>query len=203
MSAPKLPHQTRPLVFPLLALCFGMVLSASCQAAEWTVPELMHLLLLQKTSKASFTEKKYMAILDKPVESSGELFFEAPGKLEKRTLKPHQESMLLDGDKLTLSLQGKRPLSLRLQEHPEMAALVESIRGTLSGDQSALEKNYSIVLTGVQGKWHMVLTPTQKPLAKIVRQIQIEGASADIKGIAFDQADGDRIEMTISRTPTP
>jgi outer membrane lipoprotein-sorting protein len=181
----------------LLASFIGMILSASSYAGDWALPELMHLLAQKKSGKAVFVEKKYIGILDKPLESSGELSFDAPDRLEKRTLKPRPEAMLLDGDKLTLTLHEKRPLNLRLQDHPEVSALVESIRGTLSGDQAALEKNYAIDLTGTQGKWQLTLTPVQKAVAKVVRQVNIGGADANIKTITFDQVDGDRFEMTI------
>lgn len=185
---------------PLCALLVGLFFCANSYAADWTVPDLMHSLAQNKSGKARFVEKKYIGILDKPLESSGELSFESPNRLEKRTLKPRPESMLLDGDKLTVTLYEKQPLYLRLQDYPEVAALVDSIRGTLSGAQATLEKNYAIELAGSQGKWQLTLTPVQKALLKVVRQIKIAGADAEIKTIAFDQADGDRIEMTISTT---
>lgn len=187
----------------LFALCIGMVMCASSYAGEWTLPDLMHLLAQNKSGKASFAEKKYIGILDKPLESSGELSFDAPDRLEKRTLKPRPETMLLDGDKLTLTMYEKRPLNLRLQDHPEVAALVESIRGTLSGDQAALEKNYAIDFKGVPGKWQLTLTPVQKAVAKVVRRVHIGGADANIKTITFDRVDGDRFEMTISKVVSP
>ena len=187
----------------LFAAFIGMILCASSYAGDWALPDLMQSLAQKKSSKASFVEKKYMAILDKPLESSGELSFEAPDRLEKRTLKPRPEAMLLEGDKLTLILHDKRPLNLRLQDHPEVAALVDSIRGTLSGDQAALEKNYTLDFTGGQSKWKLTLTPLQKAVAKVVRQIHIGGADANIKTITFDQADGDRQEMTIAKVVTP
>lgn len=176
----------------------GMALSFNAYAADWALPDLMHALAEKKSGKASFTERKFIGILDKPLVSSGELSFEAPKRLEKHTLKPRPESMLLDGDKLTLALYEKQPLYLRLRDHPEVAALVESIRGTLSGDLATLEKNYAIEFSGVQSKWLLTLTPVPKALIQVVSQIQIGGADANIKTIAFDQADGDRIEMTIS-----
>jgi hypothetical protein len=203
MSSADMPLRTflrRPQLFTAF---IGMVLCASSYAAEWALPDLMHLLAQQKSGKASFVERKYISILDKPLESSGELSFNAPDRLEKRTLKPRPESMLLDGDKLTVTLHEKRPLDLRLQDHPEVAALVESIRGTLSGDQAALEKNYAIDFTGVPGKWQLTLTPVQKAVVKVVRQIHIGGADANIKTITFDQVDGDRFEMTISKIVAP
>lgn len=181
----------------------GLFISAAAHAAEWTLPDLMNLLAQQKSGKASFVEKKYISFIDKPLESSGELSFEAPDRLEKRTLKPRLESMLLEGDKLTVSMFEKRPLNLRLQDHPEVAAMVESIRGTLSGDLTALEKNYAVEFSGVPGKWQLTLTPVNKAVAKVVRKVQLGGADANIKTISFEQTDGDRLEMTISRVVTP
>ena len=185
------------------AFAAGLLLAASATAADWGLPDLMQALAQQKSGKATFTEKKYIGILDKPLESSGELSFEAPDRLEKRTLKPRLEAIVLDGDKLQVSLADKRNINLRLQEHPEVAAVVESIRGTLSGDQAALEKAYSVEFSGQPAKWQLRLTPQQKAVAKVVRQIHISGADANIRSIVFDQADGDRWEMTVSKVVAP
>lgn len=181
----------------------GLVVCASSYAGDWVLSDLMHLLAQKKSGKANFVEKKFIGILDKPLESSGELSFDAPDRLEKRTLKPRQESMMLDGDKLTVTMHEKRPLYLRLQDHPEVSALIESIRGTLSGDKVALERNYTVDLNGVQAKWQLTLLPMHKDVTKVVRKIQISGIDADIKTITFDQADGDRFEMTISKVVSP
>ena len=199
MSNADMPLPTRFFQPKLFAALFGMFLSASSYAADWRLPDLMHLLAEKKSGKASFVEKKYVGILDAPLESSGELSFEAPDRLEKRTLKPRPESMLLEGDKLTLTMHEKRPMNLRLQDHPEISALVDSIRGTLSGDQVSLEKNYAIEFSGVQGKWQLTLRPVQKAVAKFVRQVHIAGADANIKTITFEQTDGDRFEMKIAK----
>ena len=198
MNSADMPLPFLPRRAPIFAAFIGLVLCASSYAADWGLPDLMHSLAQKKSGKASFTERKFISILDKPLVSSGELSFEAPNRLEKHTLKPRPESMLLDGDKLTVHLYEKQPLYLRLQDHPKVAALVESVRGTLSGDQATLEKNYAIEFSGAQGKWLLTLTPVPKALTQVVRQIQIAGADANIKTIVFDQADGDRIEMTIS-----
>jgi outer membrane lipoprotein-sorting protein len=197
----QLPKFLRPR--QLFTVFTGIFLCVSCHAGDWALADLMQLLAQQKSGKASFVEKKYIGILDKPLESSGELSFDAPDRLEKRTLKPRAEAMLLDGDKLTVTMHERRPINLRLQDHPDIATLVESIRGTLSGDKAALEKNYTIDFTGVQSKWQLTLAPVQKEVAKVVRQIRIGGADANIKLITFDQVDGDRFVMTISKVVAP
>jgi outer membrane lipoprotein-sorting protein len=191
------------LRWALLSTLWGLSVCSTSLAADWALPDLMHLLAQQKSGKATFVEKKYISMLDKPLESSGELSFEAPDRLEKRTLKPKPEAMALDGDKLSVTIGDKRPLNVRLQDHPEVAAMVESIRGTLSGDQAALEKNYRIDFSGQPAQWQLTLTPLQSSVAKVVRQIHISGADANIRRLTFEQADGDRYEMTISKVVAP
>ena len=57
---------------PLLASLLLLGANAA-HAASWNVAELMQLLGQQKSGKATFVEKKYIAMLEQPLESSGEL----------------------------------------------------------------------------------------------------------------------------------
>lgn len=189
----------RGWVLGLAFVCCG----SGSLAAEWTLQELMGVLAQQRSGKASFVEKKYLSVLDQPLESAGELSYVAPDRLEKRTTKPRQESMLLEGDSLTVQLPGKRALHLRLQDHAAIAATVESIRGTLAGDLGSLEKNYAVNLSGSPHKWQLTLVPVNDAVAKIVRSVHIAGTDANISTIRFEQADGDRSEMTISKISRP
>lgn len=169
-------------------------------AQAWGLPDLMKLLARQKTAQATFTEKKYLALADQPLESSGELSYAAPDKLEKRTLSPRSETMLLDGENLSI-VSGMRRARISMQGHPEAAAFVESIRGTLSGDQGALEKYYKLDFSGHADAWRLVLVPSQPGMLKIISRIRIEGSRSAISLIVFDQADGDRSEMRIVPKP--
>ena len=174
------------------------IVACAATATDWQLPQLMQLLTQNKSGKASFVERKYIGIIDKPMESSGELAFSAPDRLEKRTLKPKPESLVLEGDTLTIDQPGKRRLSISLQGNPEVSAFVESIRGTLAGDRSALEKAYTLELTGAPDKWLLVLIPTQARMSDIISRIRIGGSRAQVKTIDFDLADGDRTEMIIN-----
>jgi hypothetical protein len=115
-------------------------------AADWNIDTLMRSLAKHEGGRAKFVETKTIALLDKPVVSSGELNYLPPARLEKRTLKPKQEFMVLDGDNLRLE-RGKQVFSIRLSEQPEALAFVDSLRGTLAGDKAALEKNYKLRLS--------------------------------------------------------
>jgi outer membrane lipoprotein-sorting protein len=184
-----------------LVLLFLLV-SSSPQAGEWDIDQLMNGLAQTRTGHASFVEKKSIAILDKPVESSGELFYTAPGRLEKRTLKPRPESMVLEQGTLTIEQKGKRHV-LPLQNYPEIAAFIESIRGTLAGDRAALERAYRLNLEGGEQDWTLELLPMADRMKKVVERIRIAGERHELRSIEIRQADGDSSLMTITQMSAP
>lgn len=185
------------------ALCCAISLTlltlpaqAAGGGAEWNIDQLMQLLAQTRSGHASFVETKSIAMLDKPVESSGELFYKAPDYLEKRTLKPKAESMILNGNTLILE-RGSKKRTVQLQSYPEIAAFIDSIRGTLAGDRKALERAYSLALEGSVGSWKLLLTPIDSKMKKVVERINISGVNNEARTIEISQADGDSSLMVI------
>lgn len=183
----------------LVLLLWGLVLSGGVHAASLTLGQLMANLAKHPQGAATFTEKKYLAILDQPVESAGELLFIAPARLEKRTLKPKPESMVLDGDTLTLQ-RGRRQHVLQLRDYPEVAAMIESIRATLAGDRQALERAYKLALDGSLDSWTLGLVPLDPKVGSIIARIQMDGVRNEVRSVEILQADGDRSVMRIQKS---
>ncbi|WP_052185133.1 LolA-related protein [Methylotenera versatilis] len=194
-------HFFQRLIFSLF-LVLSILLASSISRAESNldIDQLMQALASVPSGHASFVEKKSIAILEKPVESSGELFYSAPDRLEKRTLKPKAENMLLDKDKLIVEQRGKKRV-LALQNYPEVAAFIDSIRGTLAGDRKSLERTYQLSLEGDAQNWNLILLPIEDKMKKIVAKISIAGSGNALQTIDILQADGDSSRMTI--TPLP
>ncbi|MDO8373067.1 MAG: LolA-related protein [Pseudomonadota bacterium] len=175
-----------------------LALSLSPAFAAWDVTQLMQGLAKNKSGRASFVEKKYIALLEAPVESSGELLYTAPDRLEKRTLKPRPESLLIEGGSLTVE-RGKRRMVLRLQDYPELVAFTESIRGTLAGDMVALRRVYNLDLEGSEERWTLTLRPIETKMLEVVQRIRIAGSQADVRTIEIEQTDKDRSVMVIDK----
>lgn len=178
-------------LLPILAMLIALPASAG-----WNLDQLMQDLARNKGGKARFVEKKYIAVLDRPVQSSGELTYAAPDRLEKRTLQPKAELMVLDRDVLSIE-RGKQKFTLRLAEQPEALAFVDSIRGTLAGDRKALERSYSLYVAGNEEKWTLSLLPSDSRIAALVTRITIAGSRGRVSNVEYLQADGDRAVMTI------
>ncbi len=179
-----------------------MLLPLRGYAAEWDIEQLMQSLSQTRSSRASFIEKKSIAMLDKPVESSGELFFTAPDRLEKRTFKPRSESLIVNGDELLIE-RSRHKYQLQLQGYPELATFLNSIRGTLAGDRKALERSYRLSLDGNAERWNLLLLPLDEKMLKVIKRILISGVRDQVRSIEITQADGDSSLMTIEKLAAP
>ena len=178
-------------------LIAGLLLAVALPAlAAFDVAQLMNDLAKHKGGKAKFVEKKTISLLDKPVLSTGEMTYIAPAYLEKRTLTPKPEILILDKDMLSIE-RDKQKLSINLSNQPEALAFIDSIRGTLTGNRAALEKNYGLYLSGTADKWVLTLLPSEPKIAALVLRIVVTGSKSQIRSIEYLQADGDRSLMTI------
>ncbi len=157
---------------------------------------LMSLLAQRKHGHVTFVEEHFLAVLDKPVESSGELLYDAPDHLEKRTIKPKPETLVLDHGVIT-ARRGRHTYVLNLSDYPQIVPLIDSIRATLAGDRASLERIFKVQLDGTLEQWKLLLVPSDATVAHTVKQIRIEGARDAIHSVEIQQADGDRSVLTI------
>ena len=179
-----------------------LVLMNVCSAASvpmGDLDEVMNLLAMRRHGRVEFVEQHFLAMLKRPIESSGELRYDAPDHLEKRTLLPRSENLVLDGGALTVERGGQRRV-LDLHRYPQIQPFVESIRATLAGDRGALERVYSLEFAGSLLRWSLTLVPLDRQLARVVMQVRIDGARDQLLRVEIRQPDGDRSLMTL-RTP--
>ena len=174
---------------------FGAQQGAQAQPGV-TLDRLMSVLAQRQQGTVPYVEEDYLAILDRPVKSSGVLVYEAPDGLEKRTLEPRKESLVLDGDQLTVE-RGRRTYRAQVSAHPQLAALVDAIRDTLAGNGQALQKVFRVNVTGTLEDWKLELVPRDESAARAVKRVRIEGARDRIGSVEILQADGDRSVMTL------
>jgi hypothetical protein len=176
--------------------------AATPASTESAFTQVLTLLAARRHGHVPFTEVHEMAMLKEPLRSSGELFYEAPDRLEKRTLTPRAETLVLDHGILTAQ-RGSHRHVLELSAYPQVVPFVESIRATLAGDQAALERYFSIDFQGALAHWTLHLTPKDPALAHTVKEITIEGERDVLHSVVILQSDGDRSLITIGPEITP
>jgi hypothetical protein len=161
-----------------------------------SLPQLLLRLSSVKMAKARFTERKYLHILTAPLEDSGTLIYIAPSVLQKNTLQPKFERLLVDRDTLTIERERKTQ-TLKLADYPQAWSLIEGIRATLAGDIAALDRYYESRLDGSIGSWRLVLRPRDKKMQEVVQSLRIFGTDTRIDRIETEERDGDHTEMTM------
>jgi hypothetical protein len=192
---------------PSVGVLITLALAAACAAAaQTTAPpafdELLQLLAARRHGHVTFTEVQHLAMLDRPLESSGELLYEAPDRLEKRTLKPKAQTLILEHGVLT-ARRGHRTHVMELRDYPQVLPFVESIRATLAGDRAALERFFRVQFDGTLGAWTLLLVPVDTTLAGVVMDIRIQGERDAVRTVEIRQSDGDRSLLSIGPEVPP
>ena len=179
-----------------LTLLLGLCLALPAQAADIDPVSVMALLANAPASNAAFTETRTLAMLDQPLVAKGTLAWRPPGHVEKITISPTPESLVAEGDVITLT-QGGKTRTLSLSSTPVLGALVGAVTGTLGGDLTLLSRNYTVTAKGEAQHWILLLLPKQADVQHLIQYVRISGADAHLQHVETLQASGDRSDMII------
>ena len=169
------------------------------QAAEirsWDFARLMGELAQVESSRARYSEVRHVAQLTRPIELSGTLSYSRPARMEKRQTRPFLEVMRVDGDTLVVEREGKSR-TIMLSQVPVVGTLVESLRATLAGDATELERLYAVTMEGPREGWTLKLLPREFEVGGIVSQVSISGSGPRVRRVEIRELGGDRSVMTI------
>ena len=209
MPLPPLPPRLRPLpphpaerrrVLAGLVVAATLLLSgvapAAHAASEFDLAQLTGLLAQVKAGEATFTETRHVKMLDKTLESSGRLSFEAPDTFVRETIKPRADRVAVVGNRVTMS-QGTRSRTMALDSVREASVIIEAIRGTLTGNREALERSFTARVSGNPQRWSLELVPREPYLREQVASVRVSGERAVVREVQVAMFDGDRSVMTI------
>jgi hypothetical protein len=186
----------------ILSIFAALSGAAHAQAGFSDLNEVMGLLAMRQHGRVEFIEQQFLAVLKQPIESSGELRYDAPDRLEKRTLKPHAETLVLSGGILTVERAHNRRV-MDLHSYPQVLPFVESIRATLAGDRTSLERLFRLDFAGTVTRWTLTLVPLESKVKQSVSQVRIDGIRDQLLKVEIRQPDGDRSLMTLRPSTLP
>ncbi len=176
----------------LLALAFLL----APPAWALSLADVAGLLAQRKEGTARFTEERFVGGIDGPLRAAGTLSFTAPDRFVRTTTEPRAESMQVDGNSLVLKRNG-RTRQMALDAVPEVTALIEAVRGTLTGNVATLQRHFQVRVDGTPAQWTLLLLPRDQRLATQVRELKITGTQSDLRVVELWLAGGDRSVMSI------
>lgn len=189
-TIPRIEFAALLLALSALAMPLGAV------AAAFDLPALAAVLAQRKSAEVRFTEERHVSGFDSPLRASGTLSYTAPDRFARHTLEPRAESMSVEGNTVTLKRSG-RTRQMAVDAVPELTALIEALRGTLSGDAATLRKHFETRVEGSAALWTLTLRPLDDRLATQMREIKIVGQGSALRSVELWLAGGDRSLMSI------
>jgi hypothetical protein len=154
-----------------------------------------------KGLQASFTEKKYLALLAVPLEIKGSLYFLPTQHLTRVIDSPTKSSLRITPNELLIkSPDAEEVIDLRL--NPDVRAFVSSLVYIFAGDSGSLEKSYSISYEldeKEETRWSLTLIPLKKPLTEMIQSLRMDGAGGVAHRITIHEPNGDRAVTTITK----
>jgi hypothetical protein len=179
---------------------FGSLNFASGAALDrnWGLPQLMQSLAQVHSASARFAERQTIPMLTAPLLSTGTLSYVAPDYVRKTTTSPAHQDFLLAHGVVTLTGPDQQTQRFSVNQAPQIAGLVEGIRATLAGDLPALQRVYTVRLTGNEAGWQLFLQPKNPEAARFIKWIIIQGSQNRISAVDTASSDGGHSEMGIT-----
>lgn len=149
--------------------------------------------------RATFREERTLAALTTPLISTGKLYYRRPDYLEKETLWPLPERMVIDANRLIITdpASNDPPHVVPLDVDPGLHTLIDVMRAPLAGDLATLRRSFTLAAAGTLAAWTLDLTPTDPAATRFVSRIHLTGRDSWIATIRITQANGDISTMQI------
>lgn len=151
---------------------------------------------------ARFAEQTWSRVLTHPINTSGELYFDAPDRLEKKTLTPAPEDLLVEGENVTVT-RGAHRRSFRIDEFPRLRPLLEGLRATLAGDLPGLTAHFAVMAEPLESGWLLTLQPLPGAVQPLFQRIEIRGRDGFVQSLQIERERGEKSLMTISPAEPP
>lgn len=173
---PTIPIATR--LTALLVAALSAIFPATPTAAQSGALDSRALIRrLAKPAPASiaFTEIRFSPLLQQPLAVSGTLGYGGPARLDRHVTRPYREATEIRGESVKVSREGEPVRSFALKRAPELQGLLQAFAALLAGDPAQAEKDFTVMATGNEASWQLILTPADARARRRVKQVEIDG----------------------------
>jgi outer membrane lipoprotein-sorting protein len=178
----------------LLAGAGGEV-PAGTERGPLTLETLMQHLATTSGVRAGFHEVKEIAILDRPLESAGTLYFVPPRRMAHHTTRPTRSAFVVDGSRLSFRDETGGE-SVDLSANHIARAVVENFVVLFNGDLEALQARYDVGFEAQGPRWKLDLVPRDSRVRSVVSRVVLRGNGVALKRMLVSEAGGDRTVTT-------
>lgn len=152
-------------------------------------PVLAHLRLDRLS--CTFSEEKRVALLARPLTSTGTIHFARDKGIARTTLTPRPQRAVLTTKSLRI-YKDKRTEEIPLDKSKDGKAFALVFPALLRGDRGELERSFELGLHGsAKDWWALVLAPRSDSLRGLVRRIVVVGRKSELVSLHIAETNGD------------
>jgi len=145
-----------------------------------------------------FSEEKHIALLARPLRSTGTIHFERERGIARATITPRPQQVVLTRTSLRIRKDG-RTEDIPLDKSKDLKAFALVFPTLLRGERSELERSFEIGLYGSEGAWWaLAFTPKTDSLRALVRRVVVFGRKAEIVSLQVAEASGDTTDTRLT-----
>jgi hypothetical protein len=147
--------------------------------------------------RGKFVQRRHLAGLSKPLESSGDFLFARGIGIEWHTAQPFDSQFVLTHEGITQRDEGGEPMRISVAEQPALTVVSRVFFALFALDFEALSQDFT--MTGRENgaaPWSLLLKPRTAALGSVFRQAMVSG-DATVKTVILEDANGDTTEIDL------
>ncbi|MEO7733003.1 MAG: outer membrane lipoprotein carrier protein LolA [Kofleriaceae bacterium] len=145
-----------------------------------------------------FREEKHIALLARPLRSTGTIYFERAKGIARTTLTPKVQQVVLTRTTLRIR-KDQHTEEIPLDKSKDLKAFALIFPTLLRGERSELERAFELGLYGSDRDWWaLVFTPRTESLQKLVKRVVVFGKQGEVVALQVTEASGDTTDTRLT-----
>jgi outer membrane lipoprotein-sorting protein len=145
-----------------------------------------------------FSEAKHIALLARPLRSTGTIYFERVRGIARTTLTPKPQQIVLTPTTLRIHT-AQRTEEIPLDKSKDLKAFALIFPTLLRGDRVELERSFVVVLHGSEhDRWALDFTPRTESMKKLIKRVVVSGKQGEVTGLKVIEASGDTTDTVLT-----
>jgi hypothetical protein len=149
-----------------------------------------------KAVRGKFVQRRYLADLAQPLQSSGRFLFARETGIEWHTELPFDSQFLLAESGITQRDEGGVTMSIKASEQPALAVVSRVFFALFALDIGALSHDFELFGEPRGTGWVLGLKPRAEALGSVFRQAIVSGG-ATVERVVLEDGNGDRSEIVL------
>ena len=146
--------------------------------------------------RGSFTQKKKLAGIARPLVSGGQFLFVRGKGILWHTQTPFDSEFVLTERRMTVTESGNVALAMQTAEHPGLRLVSDLFLALFALDFDALGRHFDLFAAG-GAPWRIGLAPRDAALRVVATRIELKG-NESVSEVILEDAHGDRTEIVLS-----